>query len=214
MATIQSSSERAAKSLERLRNEFPLEARVARASASARQTYSRILARWLGPDAPPSATEFAEKDLAELASLDAVAITDRGVSAYPFSATDTGITVTLQGRRVQAMCAIDALAVPLLAGSNVTIEARCERCGKAISVEADADGTWRTASTTPIRVRHPSQRDLRSPCCSDLCPTIRFVYAGCESGAADDYLDLGDAVAVARGMFAFQAPLIRAQRSL
>lgn len=212
MDELQVRSADAARFLERLRREFPLEVRIAGASASARGTYARILASWLGPDAPPAAAGFPQHDLAELAKLDAVAITDRGVSAYPFSAADTGITVVMDGRRIGAMCAIDALAVPLLANANVTIEASCEQCGKGIALEARADGSWRSASTTPIRVRHPSRQDFGSACCSDLCPTIRFVYAGCESGALDEYLGLDEAIVVARGMFAFQVPLIRAQQ--
>jgi len=198
--------------LDRLRGEFPIEARVARATAPARQTYSRILVRWLEADKPPAASEFPERDLAELVGLDAVALSDQGVSAYPFSARDTGISVKLHGRRVGVMCAIDALAVPMLSGSTVMIEATCERCRKPISLEARADGGWSTAATSAVRVHHPSRRDLGSPCCVDLCPTIRFVFAGCETGRSDEYLDLDDAISVARGMFGFQAAMIREER--
>ena len=58
------------------------------------------------------ASEFPADDLAELEALDAVALSAEGVSAYPFSARDTGISVRLHGRRVGVMCAIDALAIP------------------------------------------------------------------------------------------------------
>lgn len=202
-------SAKAAKSLERLRGEFPLEARLARASAPARQTYARTLARWLDAETPPVASEFPRDDLAELAALDAVALNAEGVSAYPFSARDTGIAVRLRGRRVGVMCAIDALAVPLLADTTVMIEATCERCQEPIRLEARADGSWTTGATSAIRVRYPARRDPGSPCCSDLCPTIRFVLHGCEGDSADEYLDLDEAIAVARGMFAFQRSLIQ-----
>ena len=55
-------SARAAQSLERLRGDFPLEARVARASATAREVYSKILVHWLETDPPPMASEFPGKD--------------------------------------------------------------------------------------------------------------------------------------------------------
>jgi len=208
-------SGKAVKSLERLRSEFPLEARVARASEPARATYARILARWLDAGAP-AASQFPARDLDELAALDAALPIDGSVSAYPFSARDTGISARLRGQRLGVMCAIDALAVPLLADATVTIEASCEHCQKPIVLDAHADGSWSAAGVTPpIRVRYPSRRDPTSPCCSDLCPTIRFVFAGCETGCADEYLDLDDAIVVARGMFAFQVPMIReAQKRL
>ena len=205
-------SVKAAQSLERLRGEFPLEARLARASAPARQAYASILARWLDAEAPPGASEFPRDDLAELAALDAVALDAEGVSAYPFSARDTGIAVHLRGRRVGVMCAIDALAVSLLADTTVMIEATCERCQKPIRLEVRADGSWTSGATSAIRVRYPARRDAGSPCCSDLCPTIRFVLQGCEADSADEYLDLDEAIAVARGMFAFQGPLIQERK--
>lgn len=205
-------SDRAARFLQRLRSEFPLEARVARATTSARQTYSRILVHWLEAEKPPQASEFPDGDLAELVSVDAVALDDEGVSAYPFSARDTGISVRLRGRRVGVMCAIDALAVPLLSDTAVTVEATCERCLKPIRIEARADGDWTTTATSAIRVHHPGRRDRGSPCCIDLCPAIRFVLEGCETDRTDEYLNLDDAIAIARGLFGFQLPLIREER--
>ena len=88
------------------------------------------------------------------------------------------------------------------------IDATCECCQKPIKLEVRADGDWSTGAASAIRVRNPSCRDPGGPCCSDLCPTIRFVFAGCEAGRADEYLDLDEAIAVARGVFAFQVPLI------
>ena len=212
MNEVTPESAKAAKSLLRLRGEFPLEARLAGAGLAARTTYARILACWVGPAAPPLATDFPARDVAELVALDAVALAEEGVCAYPFSARDTGISVRLRGRRVSAMCAIDALAVSMLADAAVTIEATCEGCRKSIALVSHPDGRWETPATSAIRVRHPGRRDRSGPCCSDLCPMVRFVFAGCESGCADDYLDLGEAVAVARGLFAFQVPLIQAER--
>jgi len=202
-------STKAVRSLERLRSEFPLEARLANASAPARRTYAKVLARWLDAESAPIATEFPAEDLAELESLDAVAVSAEGVSAYPFSARHTGISVQLHGRRVGVMCAIDALAVPRLADATVTIEATCEKCQKPIQLQVRADGSWTTGGKETIRVRYPERGDPGGPCCGDLCPKIRFVLQGCEADSADEHLNLDEAIAVARGMFAFQEPLVR-----
>lgn len=212
MAEIASSSTKAARMFERLDADFPLGARVRGASAPARQVYANVLVRWLRAQVPPKAIDFPRQELAELAALDAVVPVPAGLSAYPFSAADTGIGVCLQGRRLGAMCAIDALAVPMLAGEVVTINALCEGCGKAMVIVAHPDGRWEAGSDVPIRVRHPERRAMSGSCSSDLCPAVRFVLAGCETGDPEDYLDIDEAIAVARGLFAFQVPLILAEQ--
>lgn len=212
MAEITSASTKVARMLRRLHADFPLGARVRGASAPARQVYANVLVRWLSAQVPPRATDFPRQELAELAALDAVVPMPAGLSAYPFSAADTGIWVCQQGRRLGAMCAIDALAVPVLAGEVVTIEAMCEGCNRAIVIVAHPDGRWETGSDATIRVRHPARRAMSGSCSSDLCPAVRFVLAGCETSDAEDYLDIDEAIVVAHGMFAFQVPLILAEQ--
>src|SRR5712691_271023 len=51
----------------------------------------------------------------------------RIVAAYPFSARRTAHRVTLpDGRSLYALCAIDALGMPLMLGSDATITSACE----------------------------------------------------------------------------------------
>src|SRR5215472_2175631 len=62
--------------------------------------------------------------------------THRIVAAYPFSAKPTVHIVYLpDGQARFALCAIDALGMPLMLRSNATITSVCEHCGREIAVE-------------------------------------------------------------------------------
>ena len=61
---------------------------------------------------------------------------DGGVAgAYPFTEDDTAHRVTLDGRTINTMCAIDALGVGAMYGRDVVIASRCLECGGPIHVE-------------------------------------------------------------------------------
>ena len=64
----------------------------------------------------------------------AVLENERIVGAYPFTARDTGHQVTLDGRTVNATCAIDALGVGAMTGRDVAIVSNCRYCGSSIRV--------------------------------------------------------------------------------
>ncbi len=56
------------------------------------------------------------------------------VGAYPFTDRDTGHRVTLDGRILNAMCAIDALGVGDMCGRDIEINSHCPVCGGPISI--------------------------------------------------------------------------------
>lgn len=58
----------------------------------------------------------------------------RVTGAYPFSERETGHRVRLAGKVVNAMCAIDALGVGSMYGSDADIDSSCLRCGTPIRV--------------------------------------------------------------------------------
>ena len=68
----------------------------------------------------------AQAVLATLAAGDFLTLDERGEvdAAYPFSARPTGIEVTLpSGVTVASMCAIDALGISAMLGSDAVIDA-------------------------------------------------------------------------------------------
>jgi hypothetical protein len=95
-------------------------------------------------------------------------------TVYPFSGAPTTHRVALAdtGVEVFAMCAIDALGIPFLAGQAAHISSRDPTSGEGIDVWVDPTGPRRsdppgTAVTIGVSGNGPS-----ASCC---CPHINFV---------------------------------------
>ena len=54
--------------------------------------------------------------------------------AYPFSSDQTEHRVQLRGRKLHAVCAIDALGIAAMFGTDVVIESSCRVCGGGIEI--------------------------------------------------------------------------------
>jgi hypothetical protein len=93
--------------------------------------------------------------------------------AYPFSRQPTGHTVHLTGHLpVAAMCAIDALGIPLMTGTDGVINSADPDTGTPIRIQRhDDDWTWQPA-TTVIVVGHTS--DCCGTLANTLCRSITF----------------------------------------
>ncbi|ABS68140.1 mercury(II) reductase [Hephaestia caeni] len=59
---------------------------------------------------------------------------DKIVGAYPFTDRDTGHRVTLDGRTLNAMCAVDALGIGAMTGHDIAIASSCRYCGAPIRI--------------------------------------------------------------------------------
>jgi Alkylmercury lyase len=127
----------------------------------------------------------AESGLAALEAHDLVHLdTATGAVrvAYPFSARPTGHRVRLAtGAEVFAMCAIDALGIPVMTGEPAEIHSEDPSTGAAIeiSLEPTGDGEWRPAEA--MVVLGCSEADQTSASC--MCPNTNFV-ASSGSGEA------------------------------
>ncbi|MBW0109750.1 hypothetical protein I4I84_13565 [Pseudonocardia sp. KRD-182] len=93
--------------------------------------------------------------------------------AYPFSGRPTGHTVHLDGGPVlHAMCAIDALGIPLMTGRDGVIVSADPGNGHPIRVERRGE-TWRwMPEDTAVLLAQRSGRYAAADCL--LCPTITF----------------------------------------
>ncbi|QJY47822.1 organomercurial lyase [Pseudonocardia broussonetiae] len=92
--------------------------------------------------------------------------------AYPFSGRQTGHTVRLDGGPVlHAMCAIDALGIPLMSGQNGVIVSADPDDGHPIRIERRGE-SWRwTPEGTAVLLGQSSSRGAAADC---LCPSITF----------------------------------------
>lgn len=92
--------------------------------------------------------------------------------AYPFSGRPTGHRVQLDGGPVlHAMCAIDALGIPLMTGRDGAIVSADPGDGHPIRIERRG-ATWRwSPEGTVVLLAQSSSRGAAADC---LCPTITF----------------------------------------
>ena len=106
-----------------------------------------ILERYGDTGRPPSVRQMSSASglapdalsgvLAGLEARDMVLLDDGGgvAGAYPFTEEDTAHRVTLDGRTINTMCAIDALGVGAMYDRDVVIASHCLNCGGPVRVE-------------------------------------------------------------------------------
>jgi len=193
--------------LARLRTLFPLEARLRSLSPEVRAAYTALLQQWLRA-APPLASAIDSRALSELTRLDAITPEDQGLGCYPFSAHDTGIGVTLPAGTVNAMCAIDALAVARIAGAAVQIHAACESCGTAVACRVEANGGLDHDQAERARVFWQATCSTHGSCSQSLCRNIRFLCTACAAPGAGEVYTLPQATAIGNAFFGFQHALL------
>jgi hypothetical protein len=195
--------------LARLRAAFPLEQRVLHAAPAARAVYAQLLRHWLRV-LPPPAMPIDDAVLAQLVQLDAVVPEENGLGCYPFSSVDTGIRVTLPAGTVNAMCAIDALAIARLARVRAHIDATCVTCGSAIACRVEENGGLDHDQAETARVVWQQASDTETSCSRGLCRQIRFLCRACPELEASEHFTLPQATAIGNAFFRFQSALLAA----
>ncbi|MCH9731729.1 MAG: alkylmercury lyase family protein [Actinomycetia bacterium] len=124
--------------------------------------------------------------LHQLASADLVHTAPDGQIeiAYPFSGRPTSHTVHLAGHPpVAAMCAIDALGIPLMTGTDGVIDSADPDTGVPIGIQRRGnEWTWRPA-TTAVVIGH-------TRCCGTLADTLcRSITFHTDPQHAQSHLD-------------------------
>jgi hypothetical protein len=168
--------------------------RQARLPGPLRAVHRAVLRRFLQTGAPPTArwvrqaaaeAGLGASALDELAAADAVHVVDGVVTvAYPFSGIPTPHRVELDGLpAVYAMCAIDALGLPAMAGRDGRITSTDPHDGTPIEVTVrDGAWSWTPAGTVVVAAR---ATDCGTGCSSfeAMCPHTVF-HASPESARA------------------------------
>jgi hypothetical protein len=185
-----------------------------------RELHRAVLRLFLQTGAPPTVGWIAgaaaglglsDAAVAELAAADLVHAADGVVSvAYPFSGTPTRQQVELDGfPAVYAMCAIDALGIPAMAGRDGRITATDPRGSAPVEVSV-RDGRWRWTPATAVVVFGCS-RGCGAGCeaWEVMCPNTTFhvsrdsarAYLGARGDLDGHILDQGAAVEQGRRNF-------------
>jgi len=159
-----------------------------------RELHRAVLRRFLATGAPPTARwlRHAAADAGldasavdDLAAADAVHVVNGVVAvAYPFSGTPTPHRVELDGQpAVYAMCAIDALGLPLMTGRDGRITSADPHDRTPIVVSARG-GTWSwTPSSAVVVTGRATNCGTECSSFETMCPNTVF-HASAESARA------------------------------
>ena len=116
---------------------------------------------------PPLLEELRRRDLVVLDG-------NKIVGAYPFTDRDTGHRVAVDGRILNAMCAVDALGIGAMLDRDITIASRCRHCGAPIRI-ATRDRGLGVAQVSPVTaVVWLSVRYEGGCAASSLCTATSF----------------------------------------
>ena len=195
--------------LARLQAVFPLEERILHAEATVRATYAEVLRHWLR-GVPPATATFDQGTLTALVKMDAVVADTHGIGCYPFSAYHTGIRVTLPGGTVNAMCAIDALAIARLARARAHIDAACLTCGTSIALHVEENGGLDHDQVELAQVVWQYVDDTHTSASHGLCRRILFLCRNCPAPQTGELFTLPQAAAIGNAFFRFQSTLLAA----
>lgn len=113
--------------------------------------------------------------LEELRRRDLVVLDgERIVGAYPFTDRDAGHRVTLDGRVLNAMCAVDALGIGAMTHRDITIASRCRHCGAPIRIATRDQGRALAQIEPRTAVMWQSVRYEGACAANSLCATTAF----------------------------------------
>jgi mercuric reductase len=145
--------------LDRLNSLLPLAGNQQRLPAALRELHRLILQGFAEHGHPPSREAMAERlgdvpvdeALQQLAADDLVVLSqDRRevTGAYPFTVEERVHTVSINGRQLHAMCALDALSVAPMFDAATTVRSRCHVSGEPVEITMQGD---RVTSSRPDR---------------------------------------------------------------
>jgi mercuric reductase len=113
--------------------------------------------------------------LEELRRRDLVVLDgDKIIGAYPFTDRDTGHRVTLGGRALNAMCAVDALGIGAMTDQDITIASRCRHCGEPIRITTKDRGRALADAAPATAVMWLSVRYEDGCAANSLCTATSF----------------------------------------
>ena len=185
-----------------------------------RKMHQQLLRAFLAAGAAPGPARLRElaadagldvaEAMASLAAADLVHTDPDGsiVVAYPLSGRSTGHTVHLDGLpSITAMCAIDALGIPMMAGRNGAIISADPTTNEPIRIELKA-GAWSWQPSSTVLVLATSDACCAGPI-AGACPLANFhasaelaeAYLAAKTGTTGRVLTREESVEIARNEF-------------
>lgn len=172
------------KALNRLTSILPLKRRQDKCSDQIRELHRRILRSFVEQGRILSREEMAhhvdnlEEAINTLAENDMVVFSADGtpVGAYPFTMETREHVVQVNGHRVHAMCALDALAVAPMFGVDTQVNSRCRVTGEPVEVRQSGRSVLNPEEAGDVHfgVIWGAANDQAS-CANSLCLEMMFL---------------------------------------
>jgi alkylmercury lyase-like protein len=139
-----------------------------------RRLHHAILLGYLESGSAPSREVLADRfgealgaGLDDLVTRDLILLAGGEVAgAYPFTSRPSPHSVEIAGRRITAMCAIDALGAGAMACSDARVRSRCAQCAVPVEIEVSQDGLA-IAQAQPAGAQVWAGVDTVSGCAAD-----------------------------------------------
>ena len=170
--------------LDRLTGILPLKVRQEDCSPQIKELHQQILrsfvtqGRILTRDEMAEHVSNLEEAVAALQDSDLVVFSASGepVGAYPFTMEEREHKVHVNGHRVHAMCALDALAVSPLFGMKTHISSICRVTGDPVSIEQSGTTIENQDAAAGIHVGITWGAASGDACCADsLCMEMMYL---------------------------------------
>lgn len=156
-------SDRIQSAVERLATQLPLQERQAALPAAYAEVHRAMLRMLATEGRPLTRAEIAailadgdaEAALARLGDDDLVVLNpevQEAVGAYPMTTEATPHHLTVDGVAINAMCALDALAVSAMYGGRVEVDSRCHVTGETIRLRLEGERVTAAEPSSDVKV--------------------------------------------------------------
>lgn len=175
------------KALNRLTSLLPLKERQDECSSQISELHRQILrsfvekGRILTQEEMGQYTDNPQEAVNILAEKDMVVLSADGnlTGAYPFTMEAREHVVRVNGHRVHAMCALDALAVAPMFGSNTEVSSRCRVTGEPVDIRQSGKLILNPEETGDIHFGIIWGAASGDSCCANsLCLEMMFLRNG------------------------------------
>jgi mercuric reductase len=173
--------------LQRLNGVLPLKASQESCTAEVKALHQAMLRSFVTQGRILTREEMAQhvSDVDEAARVlrerDMVTFSGNGepLGAYPFTMNEREHKVRVNGHTVNAMCALDALAVGPMFGGDVKITSRCRVTGVPVTIQMSGDEIPNLDEVREIQFGIAWGAAEEGACCSDsLCMEMIFLRDG------------------------------------
>ena len=206
--------------VERLNKILPLAERQQQLDAELADAYQNMLHSYVKHGRGLSKNELAEQlsdvdeSIRTFKRYDMIVFdnNDEPTGAYPFTMEQREHEVSVNGRTVHCMCALDALAVSPMFDQQTTINSRCQVTGKPVAIRQQNMDILDKDNSTDVFFGISWNSAANNCCASSLCTEMIFLKGQqtasdwlAEDSCNREIFDLNDAIQFAAGFF---TPLI------